>query len=95
MQNRIIIFTLISSFFISCNTTFLTHNDHKFKVKDFIWNIKIEGLPGEIYLKESNFIFGRNADSTFIVISPDNGAILDCRYSLLLPAKLSYHLIIF
>jgi uncharacterized protein (TIGR02145 family) len=62
---------------IGCNTTFLNHKDYKFKVKDFVWNIKIEGLPGEIYLKESNFIFGRNWDSTFIVISPDNGAILD------------------
>jgi uncharacterized protein (TIGR02145 family) len=76
MQNRIIILTLISSF-IGCNTTFLNCKDYKFKVKDFVWNIKIEGLPGEIYLKEANFIFGRNADSTFIVISPDNGAILD------------------
>ncbi len=62
---------------IGCNTTFLNHKDYKFKVKDFVWNIKIEGLPGEIYLKDANFIFGRNWDSTFIVISPDNGAILD------------------
>ena len=57
--------------------TFLNHKDYKFKVKDFVWNIKIEGLIGEIYLKESNFIYGRNWDSTFIEISSDNGAILD------------------
>lgn len=69
--------TLISSFLIGCNTTFLNHKDYKFKVKDFVWNIKIEGQVGEIYLNGSNFIFGRNWDSTFIVISPDNGAILD------------------
>ena len=77
MQNRIIIFILIAPFMIGCNTTFLNHKDYNFKVKDFVWNIKIEGLPGEIYLKESNVIFGRNADSTFIVISPDTGTILD------------------
>jgi hypothetical protein len=55
----------------------LNHKDYKFKLKDFVWNIKIEGQVGEIYLKGSNFIFGRNADSTFVVISSDNGAILD------------------
>ena len=77
MQNRIILLTFISSLIIGCNTTFLNYKDYKFKLKDFVWNIKIEGLPGEIYLKESNFIFGRNWDSTFIVISPENGAILD------------------
>jgi uncharacterized protein (TIGR02145 family) len=55
----------------------LNHKDYKFKVKDFVWNIKIEGQVGEIYLKGSNFIFGRNWDSTFLVISSDNGAILD------------------
>ncbi|MCX6150583.1 MAG: fibrobacter succinogenes major paralogous domain-containing protein [Ignavibacteriales bacterium] len=76
MQNRIIILILISSF-IGCNTTFLNHKDYNFKVKDFVWNIKIEGQVGEIYLKGSNFIFGRNWDSTFIEISSDNGAIID------------------
>ena len=77
MQNRIIIMTLISTFVIGCNTTFLNHRDYKFKVKDFVWNTKIEDQVGEIYLKGSNFIFGRNWDSTFVVISPVNGAILD------------------
>ncbi|MCX6170293.1 MAG: fibrobacter succinogenes major paralogous domain-containing protein [Ignavibacteriales bacterium] len=77
MKNGIIILTLISSFIMCCNTTFLNHKDYNFKVKDFVWNIKIEGQVGEIYFKGSNFIFGRNANSTFIVISPDNGAILD------------------
>jgi hypothetical protein len=62
---------------MSCNTTFLNHKDYKFKLKDFVWTIKIEGQVGEIYLKESNFIFGRNWDSTFVEISSDNGAILD------------------
>jgi len=57
--------------------TFLNHKDYKFKLKDFVWNIKIEDQVGEIYLKDSNFIYGRNYDSTFIVISPGNGAILD------------------
>jgi hypothetical protein len=65
-----------------CNTTFLNHKDYRFRAKDFVWNIKVEGQVGEIYIKEpntkeSNFIFGRNWDSTFLVISPDNGAILD------------------
>lgn len=77
MPNRIILLTLISTFIIGCNMTFLNHKDYKFKLKDFVWNIKIEGQVGEIYLKESNFIFGRNADSTFIVISPESGAIID------------------
>jgi len=60
-----------------CTKTFLNHKDYTFTVKDFVWNIKIEGRVGEVYIKESNFIFGRNWDSTFIEISPDNGAILD------------------
>ncbi len=77
MQNRIILLTLISSIMIGCNTTFLNHKDYTFKLKDFVWNIKIEGQVGEIYLKGSNFIFGRNWDSTYIVISSDNGAIID------------------
>jgi hypothetical protein len=57
--------------------TFLNHKDYTFKLKDFVWNIKIEDQVGEIYLKGSNFIFGQNWDSTFIEISSDNGAILD------------------
>jgi hypothetical protein len=59
-----------------CNTTFLNHKDFEFKVKDLVWNTKIEGQVGEIYFKDSNFIFGRNCDSTFVVISPDNGSIV-------------------
>jgi hypothetical protein len=55
----------------------LNRKDYTFTVKDFTWNIKIEGRVGEIYLNGSNFIFGRNCDSTFVVISSDNGAILD------------------
>ncbi|MFH0989283.1 MAG: fibrobacter succinogenes major paralogous domain-containing protein [bacterium] len=77
MKTLILIMTIFSSFNIMCNMTFLNHKDYTFKLKDFIWNIKIEDQVGEIYLKESNFIFGRNWDSTFVVISPDNGAILD------------------
>ncbi|MFA6484069.1 MAG: hypothetical protein WCW62_15930 [Bacteroidales bacterium] len=57
--------------------TFLSHKDYRFRAKDFVWNIKVEGKVGEIYVKEPNIIFGRNWDSTFLVISPDNGAILD------------------
>ncbi|MCX6286638.1 MAG: hypothetical protein NTY96_05945 [Bacteroidetes bacterium] len=57
--------------------TFLNHKDYKIKLKDFEWNIKIEGQCGEIYVKGSNFICGRNYDSTFIEISSTNGAILD------------------
>ena len=60
--------------------TFLNHKDYTFKLKDFVWNIKIEGQVGEIYSKGSNFIFGRNWDSTFIEISSDNGTILDTLY---------------
>ncbi len=77
MQNRIIILTLISSFMIGCNMTFLNHKDYNFKVKDFNWNIKVEGLPGHTYIKDSKIIFGRNADSTFLLLSSDNGAILE------------------
>lgn len=60
-----------------CNTTFLNHKDYKFKVKDFDRNITIKDQVGEIYVKESNFNFIRNWDSTFVVISSVNGAILD------------------
>ncbi|MFA6128518.1 MAG: hypothetical protein WC699_14565 [Bacteroidales bacterium] len=82
MKNRIILLILTLPFLTMCNTTFLNHKDYRFRAKDFVWNIKVEGQVGEIYIKEpntkeSNFIFGRNWDSTFLVISPDNGAILD------------------
>jgi len=60
-----------------CNTTFLNHKDYRFRVKNFVWNIKIEGLPGDIYVEEPNLIFGMNCFSKFMVISPESGAILD------------------
>lgn len=60
-----------------CNMTFLNHKDYRFKAKDFVWNKKIKGLPGQIYVKDSNILFGMNCYSTFLEISPDNGAILD------------------
>lgn len=77
MKTSILIIAILSSFNTMCNMTFLNHKGYELKLKDFVWNIKIEGQVGEIYLKESNFIFGRNWDSTFVVISSDNGAILD------------------
>ena len=77
MKKKIFILILISPLLTMCNMTFLNHKDYKFKVKDFVWNLKIEGVVGEIYLKEPNFIFGRNYDSTFVVISPGNGAVLE------------------
>ena len=57
-----------------CNMTFLNHTDYVLNIKDFVWNIKVEGVVGEIYFKEPNFIFGRNYDSTFVVISPSTGS---------------------
>lgn len=69
--------TIISSFIISCNTTFLNHKDYECKLADLSWNQKIEGQVGEMYVKDSNFIYGRNYDSTFIKISSDNGVFLD------------------
>lgn len=71
-----IILTLISALFNSCHMA-LNHKDYKIKLRDFEWNTKIEGQCGEIYLKGSNFIYGRNWDSTFIEISSTNGAVLD------------------
>ena len=60
-----------------CNMTFLNHKDYRFRVKDFVWNIKNESHPGQIYVKDSNFIFGNNDYLTFLVISSENGAILE------------------
>lgn len=77
MRIKIILLTFISISLTMCNLTFLNHKDYKFKVKDFVWNTKIEDLPGKIYIKDSKIIFGRNADSTFLLISSDSGAILD------------------
>lgn len=77
MRTKIILLTFISISLTMCNLTFLSHKDYKFKVKDFVWNTKIEGLPGQVYVKDSNILFGMNCYSTFLKISPDNGAILD------------------
>lgn len=77
MKNLIIILTSIVSFIMGCNMTSLNHKDYEFKLHDFDWNKKIEGQVGEIYIKESNFIYGRNHDSTFLEISPKTGAILN------------------
>lgn len=74
-----------------CNMTFLNHKDYRFRVKDFDWNIKVEGQVGEIYIKEPNLIFGRNWDSTFLVISPDNGAILDTLHPYTIEEEKEYH----
>ena len=77
MKTRIIILILISPFLTMCNMTFLYHKDYTFKVKDFVWNIKIEDLPGKVYVKDSKIIFGDNSWSKFLVISPENGTILE------------------
>ena len=91
MKTRIIILTFISLSFTMCNTTFLNHKDYKFKVKDFDWNIKIEGVNGEIYVKDSNFIFGRNYYSSYLVISSVNGAILDTLKPFTVENETEYH----
>lgn len=91
MKPRIIILTFILLSFTMCNTTFLNHKDYKIKVKDFDWNIKIEDLPGHIYVKDSNILFGRNWDSTFLKISPDNGAILNTLYPFTIEDEKEYH----
>ncbi|MCX5797485.1 MAG: hypothetical protein NTY77_18490 [Elusimicrobia bacterium] len=67
---------LISLFIVGCNMTFSNHKDYELKLKDLDWNTKIEGQVGEVYLKGSNLIYGRNHDSTFIEISSANGALL-------------------
>lgn len=77
MKNSLFILTFIIPFLMCCNMTFLNHKDYKFTLKDFDWNINIEDQVGEIYIKESNFIFGRNWDSTFIELSSTSGDILD------------------
>jgi len=59
-----------------CNMTFLNHRDYRFRVKDFVWNIKVEGLPGRIIVEGPNLIFGTNGFK-FITISPETGAVLD------------------
>jgi len=71
--------------------TFLNHKDYRFKVKDFVWNKKIEGLPGQIYVKDSNILFGMNCYSTFLEIFPDNGAILDTLKPFTIENEREYH----
>ena len=44
MRISIILLTFISLSFTMCNTTFLNHKDYEFKEKDFVWNIKVEGI---------------------------------------------------
>lgn len=91
MKKRIIILIAISQLCLMCNMTFLNHKDFRFRAKDFVWNIKVEGQVGEIYVKEPNLIFGRNADSTFLVISPENGAILDTLHPYTIEEEKEYH----
>jgi len=77
MKTKIILLILISTCFTKCNLTLFNHKYYKFKVKDFVWDTKIEDLPGNVYLNDSKIIFGRNADSTFLLLSSDNGTILE------------------
>ena len=51
MKTRIIILTFISLSFTMCNMTFLNHKDYRFRVKDFVWNIKNESNNSNV-LKE-------------------------------------------
>ncbi len=74
---RILVLTYLSLIFMMCNTPFLKHKDYKFNLKHFIWNIKIRDQVGEIYFKGPDIIFGRNWDSTFLVISSINGDVLE------------------
>ena len=75
MKKKITIVIILTALLNSCHIG-LNHKDYKIKLKDFEWNKKIEGC-GEIYVKGSNFIYGRNYDSAFIEISSTDGAILD------------------
>lgn len=76
MNSRAFILTLFSSLFTFCNNTFLINKDYVCKLKDLSWNLSVEGVVGEVYLKDSNLIYGRNYDSLFIEISIQNGTIL-------------------
>lgn len=91
MRIKMILLTFISISLTMCNLTFLNHKDYKFKEKDFVWTTKIEGLPGQIYLKDSKIIFGRNADSTFLLLSADNGAILETLKPFTVGEESEYH----
>lgn len=75
---KITIFPLLLLLFIAgCNTTFLNHKDYAIRLSDLNWNRKIEDQVGQIYIKGSQIIFGRNYGSTFIEISSENGEILN------------------
>ncbi|MCX6222527.1 MAG: hypothetical protein NTZ69_16270 [Bacteroidia bacterium] len=91
MKTRIIILTFISISLTMCNMTFLKHKDYRFRVKNFTWNIKVEGLPGHAYINDSKIIFGRNADSTFLLLSSDNGAILETLKPFTVEEEKEYH----
>ncbi len=90
MRTKIILLTFISISLTMCNMTFLKHKDYRFRVKDFVWNIKVEDLPGHTYVKDSKIIFGRNADSTFLLLSSDNGAILETLKSFTIENERNY-----
>ena len=91
MKNRMILLTLISPLLTMCNLTFLNHKDYKFKVSDFVWNIEIKDLPGHAYVKDSKIIFGRNADSTFLLLSSESGAILKTLKPFTVEEEIEYH----
>lgn len=91
MKTKIILLIIISISCTMCNFTFLRHKDYKLKAKDFDWNIKVEGIPGHIYVKDSKIIFGRNADSTFLLLYSDNGAILDTLKPFTVDDETDYH----
>ncbi|MCK9411457.1 MAG: hypothetical protein M0Q53_04090 [Prolixibacteraceae bacterium] len=91
MRTKMILLTFISISLTMCNLTFLNHKDYKFKEKDFVWNTKIEELPGHVYVNDSKIIFGRNADSTFLLLSADNGAILETLKPFTVPEEKEYH----
>lgn len=69
--------------------TLFNHKDYRFRVKDFVWNTKIEGLPGHIYIKDSKIIFGDNSRH-YLVISSENGAILDTLKSFTVEEEKTY-----
>lgn len=91
MRTKIILLTFISISLTMCNLVFLNHKDYKFKEKDFVWNTKIEDLPGHVYVNDSKIIFGRNAGSTFLLLSADNGAILETLKPFTVEKEKEYH----
>lgn len=91
MKERIFVLTLISLSFTMCNLTFLNHKDFKFKEKNFDWTMKIEDLPGQIYVEDSKILFGGNSDSTFLQLSAENGAILETLKPFKVKNEKAYH----